>query len=258
MSCPVVRAIESLYGSYQYGDDNVNHEVVTIYTPSGIIGGGSSQSEIRFETAKFYITVRKLQFARAELSGDERQFERMFMKSHMQGKTSTELLSEILAEPTRSLYLAITRAIDIIEITEGVCCTVLARDFPSGMSLPTVEIDPTRIECLTSPENIYYCTCKLTDYATKLSVGGVRADIEPLPKFEPRLREFTITGDYQQMLAGDMEVAEYAYLLEQYQASAVSRISEVMRLCQEIVDLACANAADSTGTVNVTDITDKK
>jgi hypothetical protein len=249
MSCPVVRAIEELYGSFDYAASNGASE----YIPSGVSGGGYTSTSVSMESAKFYITMRKLQYARAELSAGNlgadtpianalgvsagsKYFERMFAQYY--GKNSQQILAEILGRGG-GLYLAMTRAVDIIDIMEGVCCTVLARDFPSGMSLPTVVFDPDAIENINRPVNICREVNKIIDYANKLCIGGVTTKIPPLPEFTAQLRDFTFArAEYSQLFAEDMEVAEYAHALEQYQCAAIEKINAVMELCQSVIDLS--------------------
>jgi hypothetical protein len=282
MSCPVVRTIEELYGGYEYSSQQPNDDSTrtTLISPSGISGGGSSSLDISMESAKFYITMRKLQFARAELTvsrgptdvttdvtpiqsaltdalndvttptdsstptalGDNAvYFERMFKNYY--GKTSKQILEEVIGQSRRKLYLVITRTIDIIEVMEGLCSGKLARDFPSGMSLPTIYFDPEALES-SDPEALHREINKIIDYANKVCVGGVKTTISPMSNFDKKLREFTVPApaaksiaEYRQLLDLDMEVATYAHALEQHHCAAIKKLGEVMNLCQRVVDL---------------------
>jgi hypothetical protein len=281
MSCPVVSTIAELYGGYEYADTSSSPKNETsILIPSGFSGGGSVSTDISMELAKFYITMRKLQFARAELTEQNRTvsstavpsttapatvpsnmpsiiesalaststladtikpsvyFERMFADYY--GKSSKQILKRILGQS--KIYIVLTRAVDLIDIMESVCISTLARDFPSGMSIPTVYFDPSAIENIELPANITSEINKIIDYANKLCVGGLRTTIEPMSKFDASLREFTFpkAGEesWTKLLEYDMEVATYAYALEHYQCDAIKKINEVMNLCQSIIDLS--------------------
>lgn len=308
MSCPVVRTIKELYGAYDYGEQeqenatlSAPHSQTSMLVPSGISGGGSSSTDISMETMQFYITMRRLQFARAELIAQDRSqqniqqsddtdithaltdesvhtseskpthiptsahttekpktyFDRMF-KDYL-GKKSGALFKEIFGASAKKIYTAITRSIDLIDIMESICSGSLARDFPSGMSLPTVCFDPSAIEVIElQPSCVYSEVNKIIDYANNLCVGGIRTKIDPLPKFDKILRDFTFqsndtadtadTADtdsargmiskYKKMLDLDMEIAEYGMTLEQYHCDAIKKLNEVMMLCQSIIDLA--------------------
>lgn len=291
MSCPVVRTITELYGSYEYDSGSESHSKqgeTKIMIPSGICGGGSVATDISMETVKFYITLRKLQFARAELaetqdkSGENSQssevtnhtdtshiidstdtsnrtttprtiienalnpstpppihvyFARMFKDYY--GQKSSLLLKRILTD--NKIYTVLTRAIDIIDIAEGVCASTHARDFPSGMSIPTIYIDPDAVANISKPENIYSEINKIIDYANKLCVGNLKTSIEKLPNFDKTLREFTFPQEgeqtWKECLDLDMEIATYAFALENYHCSAIKKLNEVMNLCQSIIDL---------------------
>lgn len=335
MSCPVVRTIDELYGSYDYSDDETSEPAAdgsksptvkgahqhysfrdgncTIYIPSGTVGGGAESTDINMNSMQFYITMRKLQFARAELieqqsvqsvpspqyditsaitttlptlpahptqlpttssqlaflhskskleqSQPSVYFERMFKDYY--GKNSREILEKIFDEPSKKIYIVLTRAVDLIDIMESVCIGALARDFPSGMSLPTIYFDPAAIENVESqPDAIYAEVNKIIDYANKLCIAGIKTHIESLPKFEKKLKEFvftvptvvstantptdinaslqhsTLAAVYAPLLDQDMDIAEYARDLEYYHCSAIGKLNDVMSLCQSIIDLA--------------------
>lgn len=276
MSCPVVRTIEELYGGYDYGVESFQFSHATVISPSGISGGGSSSQHVSMESAKFYITMRKLQFARAELTAsrnsaiqstltdasaiqsaltdasditdprisesDSVYFERMFRTYY--GKSSKQLLDDIIGQSRRKLYLVITRAIDIIEVMEGLCSGKLARDFPSGMSLPTIYFDPEALES-SDPEALHHEINKIIDYANKVCVGGIKAqNLLQMSNFDKKPRDFTFPRasaktitDYKKLLDLDMEIATYAHALEQHHCDAIKKLGEVMILCQNIIDL---------------------
>jgi hypothetical protein len=289
MDCPVVRTIKELYGAYDYGvddsadsitgigNDNTGASTTKLLIPSGVSGGGTVSTDISMETMQFYITMRKLQFARAELIATQNNsvansaaestdithaliddsthntpaktyFDRMF--KDYRGKKSGIIFKEVFGPSARKIYTTITRSIDLIDIMESICSGSLARDFPSGMSLPTVCFDPAAIEVIElQPSCVYKEVNKIIDYANNLCVGGLRKKIDPLPKFDKTLRDFTfdiITNvqntfaleEYKQLLNLDMEIAEYGMALEQYHCIAIKKLNEVMTLCQSIIDLA--------------------
>lgn len=245
MNCPVVSAMNELYGGYEYNATNG----VNIVVPSGFQGGGVSENVVCIDDVTFYITTRKLQFARAKLNSarsdaelsitdafDNKYYERMFKDYY--GKKSIQIYNSIIDPVAKRLYSAVTRSIDIINIMESICSSEKARDFPSEMSLPTVEIDPEIIDSIPNdPKKFSTQLNQIILYANKVCVGGVRAHIEPLNEPDFTLREFTFQQDsYDELMRLDMEVAEYALKVEKLFVEALKKLSEIANLCQNIID----------------------
>lgn len=244
MNCPVVATIKELYGSYEYSGGETSIRVVT---PSGFHGGGSTTQSVCIDDVTFYQTTRKLQFARAKLNSsnrsefsiieDTKYFERMF--SDYYGKTSIQVYKLIIEPVAKRVYSAVTRSIDIIDIMEAICSSVGARDYPDGMSLPTIELDSEIIESIpNNPKKFASEVNRIIDYANKVCVGGIRTKIEPLAEPDFTLRDFTFSpGDYDELLKLDMEVADYALKVEKLYVSAIAKLGEIATLCQSIIDL---------------------
>ena len=250
MSCPVVKAMKELHGGYDYSQP----QTTNIVTPSGFQGGGVTTQAVCLDNAIFYKTFRKLQFARAELNSGKSSdsdlsitnalsnvenvyFERMFADYY--GKTSQQLLEKILEPTTKKMYAAITRTVDIIDIMESICASTLAKEHPDSMSLPTVDFSPEVVELLISnPSAVGKEISKIITYANQLCVGGIRAKIEPLEDFTQQCDvTFTKGESYQEMFKKDMELADYACKVEEFYRAVLGKLSEVIVLCQSIIDL---------------------
>lgn len=257
MSCPVVKAIKELQGGYNYGKPQVVH----IVTPSGFQGGGTKVQSVCLDNAVFYKTVRRLEYARAELNtagkanpeGDlsitgaitdgadgvtSVYFERMFKDYY--GKNSHSILEKILDPSVKKMYGVITKCVDIIDIMESICATTIAKENPDGMSLPTIEFDPEVIDQLTkNPSAVEHEVNKIITYANNLCVAGLRTKIEPLEEFKGKLRDFEFSKgeSYKDLFDKDSELADYACSVEEFYRSIIEKLGEVIKLCQSIIDL---------------------
>lgn len=264
MSCPVVKAIKELHGGYDYEKSQAVH----IVTPSGFQGGGVKVQSVCLDNAVFYKTVRKLEYARAELNTSNAAnslsianafdannstednpgykenaentvyFERMFKDYY--GKNSYTILEKILEPSVKKMYNVITKCVDIIDIMESVCSSTIAKENPDGMSLPTIDFTPEIIDYLVKDASAVGREInKIITYANNLCVAGLRTKIDPLEKFDASLRNFEFSkGDrYETLFAKDAEVAEYACLVEEFYCQIIEKIGMVVKLCQSIIDL---------------------
>jgi hypothetical protein len=244
MSCPVKAIIADLYktGRYEGGE-----------TPGP-------------QTILFYITRRRLEFARGKIIASvgtnttittttntliddatvlaptlmddaiaNPYHERMF--KDYRGVTSHELFQRLFNPICTATSNQFVQTADMIIIAEAVCSAELARDFPDGMSLPEIAFDPDTLCDDSDPMKIINEINKMIVYANKLRVCGLSTAITPVKILDKKLREFTIEGDFEAMLASDMEVAEYALEVEQVHFDAAGKMAEIVQFLQKIVDV---------------------
>lgn len=238
MSCPVQTAIAELYETGRYS------------------GCGDEQAQFPAPDMLFYITRRKLEYTRAcaENNGGgtgtthtpvsiitdgvetNDALERMF--ADYKGISSMELFQKLLSPICAKTASRFLETVDMIIIAEAICSGELARDFPDGMSLPEISFDPDVLCNEGNPSQLINEVNKMITYACKLRVSDLRCSIEQIEIPKLQLREFNLTGDYAQMHAGDIEVAEYAFEVEKLHTAAVHAMAAISEHLQKITHLA--------------------
>jgi hypothetical protein len=238
MSCPVQEVIAELYATGRYEDGDM----------TSYIGGGdfddSKTVEAPTSDILFYITQRKIEFARAGLNSDSIisegtmsvYHERMF-RDYL-GKTSKEIFWKLFRPICERFCFKFAQTVDVLVIMENICEQELSRTLPDNMSLPEISFNENALcDIESDPAKLTTEVNKLVSYANKLCVGGIKTTVEPIGAFDNTLRDFTFEGAPEELIAQDMEVAEYAFGLEKYYTLAVDKLYAVSMLCQKIIDI---------------------
>jgi hypothetical protein len=202
--CPVVQAIDEIKGGFDWSGDASNDEnTVTIDTSvfGGFGGGSEGDDELQrtcvLEDAVFYITTRKLTFARFKLGNPDLTACQKFYKrefENLSGRDHYDVYVEILEKlhGGKYLYNAFTTLIDLISGIESAVGVFMINSARKGkqfnLTIPSLKILPTiDVAIQVRSDLLQHTMNQIIQYMNKLNVNDLlakpisREAMNPLP-----------------------------------------------------------------------------
>lgn len=253
MTCPVVRVIREIRGSGLYDDDN----------SSNVIKLGGADNEFICDDMTFYITVRKMEFARFELSRPDYAACKQFYAKKFKNIVNidySQLYKRIIDDALKKKFLY-RQFVDLVEIMGEIEQMVelkviksARKGLPINISIPDIFILPHIDQLIIYRTDILAQTMnKIIDYVNKINVNTmlsepVISNIQHVPAFTgdvpvmtTQIPELTasnadeyITG-MQSILNHEMVVANYIHSIEKYQCSVINHLNQVYIICKKII-----------------------
>lgn len=247
MSCPVRRVIAEVRGAGLNESGAVK------------IGGSESSCTIVCDSMDFYITSRKMDFARFELMNPDidacaRKCDSMFVGTY--AELYRHLIDKVI---DRHLYTQFTQLIKLIGDMESVIISKIAiaarTNAAINVTLPNILLLP-HIDSviLYRPDLLCLTVNKIIDYMNKINVNVIlrspliiKIDRVPMPNIRPidmsREIERPVAGSAHEYLVGikrsldmELEVAAYAQDVEKYHCEIIARLNIVFDYCKKIIN----------------------
>jgi hypothetical protein len=257
MTCPVVIAIGEIYGGGLYSMDESN--VVTI--------GGSDGQECIMDNSYYYITQKKLELARFELSRpkDEQCYNKLMdMFGDLRGINFHDLYKLLIRKTLKNnyMYKQFTQLISLIRDMEKYIITRIsvAQKFkkPINVTIPSIKF-PAYIDkiILYDPHALTIAINSIVDYIINLNINSlltepIKDKIKPMNEFAtdkqlPNLN-FATPNEFDHMPAAECIdymhklldkqtiVIEYINEIEKYHCSVINHVNVIFDRCKKIIN----------------------
>ena len=234
-TCPISVAIREIRGGHNR-EENDDINVVAI--------GGANTHELVCDDVAYYITRRKIAFARAEVA----KLNNVVVPpvNTFVGKTYRDVAAEILAEIPRRLYDQLVATCDIIARIEDLLSRVVCGGKnPINITmcslcdgvLDSIHEDPRRLFNAETAFGIalqicmHVSACDINVLLTSPLVTRVVMPTEPQITPIDLATRIDDPGPAQEMI-----VAEYLRTVEDYHCVLIRSLSSVHTMCDEIVN----------------------
>lgn len=236
-TCPVVKAIAELRGGWEY------EETQTIKI------GGSDKEEYVLDDANYYITLRKIDLARFELSRpSDEKIKKFFLEyAKFVGGTRRDIYKAIYTG-NRYLYKQFIHLVDIIGKLENTLSVAVLRHDNLNVSIPSITFLPDIDEIILFDTFALEQTMnKIINYVNKLNIealtGVKKRQISEVPSFTATLDmdvRLDATGteleQMKKMLEQEVIVAAYVDKLEKYHTAVINHMNSVFDACVREID----------------------
>lgn len=257
MSCPVVEVIKEIRGGGIYIENDETHDVM--------IGGNDTGITFVCDEMSYYITLRKMEFARFELSRPdlvscERRYNLQWRE--YTGITYAVVYDKLIKKIAKNnlLYNQFTGLINLIHnMEETINAKILALSYSGkaiNISLPSVILLPNVDELIyTHPDTLMDAVNKLTNYINQINLKSISRDCElakveklqsiTLPKLDMN-KTFDSSPDLatpdeyidcmKKLLASEMTIANYIRLIEEYHCKVIVHMNKLFDACKKLTN----------------------
>ena len=234
MSCPVVKAINEIYGS------GITEE------SQNIIKVGSY--DVVADEMSFYIAQRKLSLARLELRKPSDDVIKKFYEANYAKFSAVTYKDVFMAIYPANVYLynKFTTLVDILGTLEDTLQSyVLSLRGAITLSIPTLMLLPL-IDRMIMYNHVALTQTvnKIVDYINRFSihrdVAAIIAYIVPFDQSYDTTKLMPVGSptiqSMRDMLDKELVVAVYARSFEKYQVDAYNHMDKIFAICEKIID----------------------
>jgi hypothetical protein len=246
MSCPVVETIKEIYGAGIFIDEFDNDSLVKI-------GGGNV--EYLCDSAKFYITTRKMEFARYELNDVEFKNLKNGFFDNIVDKSYKEIYEFIIDKVLNNKYVynQFVNLINLIDVMEKALLRRIHRlgkeKKEINVSIPDMMFS-TNVDTLIlyRPDVLCETVNTIISYIMRLNIRSiikesVSIDIKKIDAFPHKLdMEIVVAGplntneDAKRILQHEMVVADHVLKLEKYHCEVINQLNKIYHYCDKIIE----------------------